>query len=98
MESWIIALFDGIGALGMLGAYFYALKNYRISRETSDYWLVFSIAAFLGFLWAAMVTLEWANFYPVLLDDVQQSVMAASATAFAISAILTISSLVKPTK
>ena len=93
----IVAIFDTIGAMSLLIAFFISLQNYKKTREISSYWLVLSAAIFLGFFWASSVALEWLGLYPEIIDEMQQAIIASSATAFAIAALITAASFVKPT-
>ncbi len=44
---------------------------------------------FLSFAWATTVGLEWMGVAPVFLNQIQQSIVTAAVTAFAIAALLT---------
>ncbi len=92
----LITLFDFIGTLGFLGACVIAVRNYTLTKHANAYWLVFAVASFIGMVWAGSVTLEWLNVAPAVLDDVQQSIAAASITGFAIAALLTTTSFIRP--
>lgn len=89
----LVAIFDILGTVGFLIAFFFALANYKKTKNLSSYWLVFSIATFIGFVWAGSVSLEWLGFYTEIIDEAQQALIASVVTAFA---VVTATSIIQP--
>ncbi len=73
-----------IGTVMLFGAGVYAVKNYRITHEISQYWLVYAIAMFVGGLQTLIYTFEFL--YGI--DPVLDSVRAGLAGLFAIMLVV----------
>ncbi|VVB58768.1 Uncharacterised protein [Candidatus Anstonella stagnisolia] len=90
------AIFSALGSLAFIAAFVTAMKTYHKTREISSYWLVYSAGALLGAFWAGMLSLSYFGVYPEITGNLAPPIFAATATAFAIAALVTMESLVQP--
>ncbi len=87
---------DAVGALGFLAALVYGYQNWTATRSLTQYWAVFCVASGLGAVWAAALVLEKVGVYATFIDATIGVLVGATATAFAISALLTNTDVVGP--
>lgn len=80
------AVFDIIATVIFFMTFVYSMKNYKMTKHINDFWIVFSIASFIAFAWTLIVSLEWIGVYPLVMDEIEQAIVASMATAFAIAA------------
>lgn len=98
MAFTVIGAVDAAAAVLFAVAAWYALQNYRETISISDYWLIYLIASVLAVFWSGLVALEWFGLYAQTLDRAVPPILAASATGFAITAFVTVFSLIQPTE
>ncbi|MBI2565339.1 hypothetical protein HYV79_05155 [Candidatus Woesearchaeota archaeon] len=86
--TYEITVIEGISSVLFLITLVFSIKNFNKTKNVSSYWLVYSIAALLGFFWATSIFIEWLGFFTAIIDDAQQTIIASSTTAFVITTFL----------
>lgn len=86
----IVTIFDIVGAGCYLLAAFVSGSNYVRTKDLSLIWAIFTAALFVSFIWAGMVSAQWVGIFSEAMEEMQHPVLAASITAYAIAAFMSL--------
>jgi len=70
----LIILIDGFGFAFFCTAFYFGLANYKNYDRSRALWALFNIAMFAGAIMALYAGVGWMEFYPAVMDAVEDSV------------------------
>ncbi len=96
MVDLLIASLDFIGFLGFTVAFVYSIRNFYNTRHISLTWLLLVVAMSFLMLFSFLNVLEWVDFYPSTMDEIQNSALVAAIVSIFTSVLITREEFFKP--
>ena len=72
-ENYLIIMIDSFGLVLFCVALYFGIKNYKKHERSKVLWALFNIAMGVGIAMALFITLEWMDFYPLVMDQIENA-------------------------